>query len=121
MASESNVADVLQHIVGARKNVRLYPAHHPSTRAELEALTDSLKVLFRHSGEIAFHVVAGELFMGDTALSRETLQFKDLVSEFRERSIHTIVFQKGLDENEMYELMNVLNETDEPNCDVAEL
>jgi len=113
MARHASVEEVLRHIVGARKNARLYPADHPAVRTELEDLARALHPFVYGNTEFVLHIVAGELFLGDTALSRETLQFQDLVAELQSRHIHTLVFQRGLTEDELYELVQMLNEPDE--------
>ncbi len=113
MARAASVEEVLRHIAGARKNVRLYPAHHPTVREELDALAAALRPFVLGATEMALHVVAGELFLGDTALSRETLEFRELVADLRARRIHTLVFRRGLTEDELYELVRLLNEPEE--------
>jgi len=113
MAQRASVEEVLRYIVGARKNVQLYPQDHPAVRTEIEALAGSLRPFVYGNAEFVLHVVAGELFMGDTAMSRETLQFQDLVAELQSRHIHTLVFQRGLTEDELYELVHLLNEPEQ--------
>jgi len=110
MTQHASVQEVLRYIVGARKNARLYPQDHPAVRTEIEALAGALHPFVYGDVELALHVVGGELFLGDTAMSRETLEFQDLVAELQSRHIHTLVFQRGLSEDELYELVQLLNE-----------
>ncbi len=113
MGRNASVEEVLRYIVGARKNAQLYPEQHPAVRTELDALARSLHPFVYGETEFALHVVAGQLFLRDTALSRETLEFQQLVEELQSRHIHTLVFRRGLGQDELYELVRVLNEPEE--------
>jgi len=106
----ASVEEVLRYIVGARKNAQLYPEQHPAVRTELDALARALHPFVYGKTEFALHIVAGQLFLRDTALSRETLEFQQLVEDLQSRHIHTIVFGRGLTQDELYELVRVFNE-----------
>jgi HD-GYP domain-containing protein (c-di-GMP phosphodiesterase class II) len=76
-------------------------------------LTKALHPFVYGKKEFVLHIVAGQLFLSDVALSRETLEFQQLVEDLQSRHIHTLVFRRGLVEDELYQLVLVLNESEE--------
>ena len=113
MERHASVEEVLRYIVGARKSVQLYPEQHPAVRTELDALAKALQPFIHEKQEFALYIVTGQLFLHDTALSRETLEFQKLVDDLQSRHIHTLIFRRGLMEDELYQLISVLNERKE--------
>jgi len=90
------------------KNATVYPAAHPFLLASADQLLARIQELFLARKDVAFYLVAGELFFESHSVPIDQ-SLAVLMEQFTSRDVGGIVFKPGIDRDELVRFASVMN------------
>jgi HD-GYP domain-containing protein (c-di-GMP phosphodiesterase class II) len=97
-----------QQLSAVMKNVTLYPSAHPSLLSTADKLLGTVEALLADRKEVAFYLVAGELFFENLSVPiDQTLSL--LMEHFIARDVSGILFKPGLTAPELIRFASLMS------------
>ncbi len=112
---------LLKQIPSAIKNARLYPLDHPYFMHSLQLVQETLTSLFKYRSEATFNIVENELYFGDMVLVEDSINQRQFIENFEQRSISSLTFMSGVTREELIGLMQILGRETGEGSDSAEV
>ncbi len=97
-----------QQLSAVLKNATLYPEDHPSLLSTAEKLSVTIKELLVDRKEVAFYLVAGELFFETLSVPIDQ-SLSLLLEHFTSRDVGGIIFKPGLTAPELIRFANLMS------------
>jgi len=88
--------------------VRLYSPNHPTAQGAVRNLTAKLDEGFSSQASIAFGPAEGMLVVNDCRLDNKKTGVNVLLTECRRLEIERLILERGLNEEEMVSLLNLM-------------
>src|SRR5262245_28988629 len=103
------LADELsRRLAAALRGAQLYAPGHPLVRRSIMALLDTLAVVHQSAASIAVGIVGEELVVGDVPVPRATETMGELMRRLQAIGIERIVIDRGVQEDEIAQLVDVV-------------
>ncbi|HTP04136.1 MAG TPA: HD-GYP domain-containing protein [Nitrospirota bacterium] len=97
-----------QQLSAVLKNSTLYPAAHPFLLSSSEKLLSTIEALLMDRKEVAFYLVAGELFFETLSVPIDQ-SLALLMEHFASRNVGGIIFKPGLTAQELIGFANLMS------------
>jgi len=93
-----------------QRTVSMYPPDHPSIGPALEGFIDLLgSFADSEAGMVAITILGGELMVNNVKVKSKTKTVQNFLSHLVERRINSISFQPGIDEEELFNFIDLMN------------
>lgn len=99
---------VFQQLSAVLRNATIYPAAHPLLLASAEKLLSRILELLADRKEVAFYLVAGELFFETHSVPVDQSLFL-LIEQLTGRDVGGIIFKPGLSQAELIKFAGLVN------------
>jgi putative nucleotidyltransferase with HDIG domain len=110
--------DLLRRFAAAVRSTQLYAPGHPLVTRSLAALADTLTLVHATAPSIAIGVVGDDLVVGDLPVPRAAEVMGELMRRLQQASIERIVIDRGVDVDELTQLVQTIGRA-EPGNDAA--
>ncbi len=97
-----------QQLAAVIKNATVYPAAHPFLLASAEQLLGKVLELMQSQKEVAFYLVAGELFFETHSIPVDQ-SLAMLMEQFTGRDVGGVVFKPGVERDELVRFAYLMN------------
>ncbi|MBI5970091.1 MAG: HD-GYP domain-containing protein [Deltaproteobacteria bacterium] len=102
---------LLKNLNGALKSKKLYPPGHPAVAAPAKKSFELVSNALKTSANVMFGIMNGAfVFEGDAIPDGEKL-YPDLMSHLTEKNIDAVIFEKGVTEKELINVVDILSGT----------
>lgn len=93
-----------------QRTISMYPPDHPSIGPALEGFIDLLGAFAdSEAGMVAITILGGELMVNNVKVKSKTRTVQNFLSHLTERRINSVSFQEGLDEQELFAFVDLIN------------
>ncbi len=99
------VREMLFCLVGAKKNMGIYPPHHSICMDSIFTFFQAAKKYFQLANDFSLRIVGEELYYEEKLLARESLLYYSLVKDCKEKGIGGITIYKGLTPEEFADFL----------------
>jgi HD-GYP domain-containing protein (c-di-GMP phosphodiesterase class II) len=101
--------EMLFLMVGAKKNMAIYPPHHSICMDSIFSFMKGAKSYFELAGEFPLRVVGEELYFEEKLLARESVLYYSLVKDCKDRKVGGINLYRGLNPEEFADFLYLFN------------
>jgi hypothetical protein len=108
------VGEIITQLNIIRKNTALYPRGHPQMEASLARALGFLEKHFAYSKELSLALTRDSVMVGDVELSARNPIFREYASVLHDRSVYSLILEKGLDLDNLYLFNRILS--GDPSC-----
>jgi hypothetical protein len=108
------LSDAIIELNISRRSVSLYPPEHPITRQSIKSAYTLIKKLFEIRNSITLGVAKDVLMVDEYTLDRTNPVFMEFAFALHLKSIASITFYSGLEENEVMILHELISDNDLP-------
>ncbi|RKZ00835.1 hypothetical protein DRQ21_11765 [Candidatus Fermentibacteria bacterium] len=92
------------------RTISMYPADHPSIVPALDSFIELLESFAdSEAGMVALTILGGELMLNNVKVKSRSKSTKNLLAHLTERRINSISFQLGLDSENLFNFIELLN------------
>ncbi len=92
------------------RTVSMYPADHPSIEPALKSFIELLGAFSdSEAGMVAITILGGELMLNNVKVKSKTKSTQNFLSHLTERRVNSISFQAGLDSENLFSFVELLN------------
>ncbi len=116
--NDESFQQMIAGFIGAYKGLRLYPAHHPSIRGQVEKLRQQLDAHFNQRAMLKIGLLEATLFIDDQLFAIQTPTIAILTELLQQWQVEALEFHPGVTEEELLEFLKLLGRDD---LDPAEL
>lgn len=102
------VRNAVRMLAVAEREVALYPSSHPSVLGAVRQLQESLLYLLERVDHVTFNIYRGILFLEDEVMPDETARHHRLVERLTAMGVGSVTFTRGLEEDELIVLVELL-------------
>lgn len=102
------VRTAVRMLAVAEREVMLYPSSHPTVLGAVRQLHESLLYLLERVDHVTFNIYRGILFLEDEVMPDETARHHRLVERLTAMGVGSITFARGLKEDELIVLVELL-------------
>ena len=95
-----NIEEMLKNMVGAAKNMALYPPGHPSVKKPLQTCHTLLKNILLYLPKLSLTHMEGILIVAERPFYDTNMHAKDILQRMEERKISQVDILAGLAESE---------------------
>ena len=99
---------ILLGLVGAVKNISLYPPNHPAIRKQMAQLTDRFRDLLKQSERLALGIVEEVVVFEGTPFYDTQVSMRELLQRLQARGLQALEFRAGLIEEELVQFCAIL-------------
>ena len=93
-----------------QRTISMYPPDHPSIAPALGSFIDMLgSFAGSEAGMVAITILGGELMVNNVKVKSKTKTVQNFLSHLTERRINSISFQEELDEQELFNFIDLIN------------
>jgi len=103
-----SLLDFAQLVQTTLRSLQMYTANHPRTREATQILLDKLNEHFEQSQTIKIAASGGRLFMDGQPGDARSMHTTNLCKTLSDRSISGVLFEAGLDLDELISILEVL-------------
>jgi len=103
------VGEIITQLNIVRKNTALYPRGHPQMEASLTRALGFLERHFSYSDRLSLALTRDSVMIGDVELSSRNPIFREYASVLHDRSVYSLVLEKGLDLDNLYSYNRILS------------
>jgi HEAT repeat protein len=107
--SSGKAAEVIQSFLKAKKNLRLYPSNNPVYIKTVKEAYGKLEEFFDHEGSLRLRITRNEIFIGLDPVYQSSGKEDNLALFFFRDGLREISFDKGVDEREFQEFMEIIS------------
>jgi putative nucleotidyltransferase with HDIG domain len=105
----SRLAEELsRRLAAAIRGAQLYAPGHPLVRRSITSLIDTLTLVLESAPSIAIGIVGEELVVGEIPVARAAETMGELMRRLRQIGIERIVIDRGVQEDEIGQLLDVI-------------
>ncbi len=104
----TEVRDLLQAIVKARKNIRLYPENNPVYQNTLKDVHQRFMDLFDYMDELKLRIKHFEIIYEDEVVYENKEKEESLALFFFKDGVRELSFKKGLPEDELTDFLKII-------------
>jgi len=101
--------ELLSLFMAAKKNMGIYPPHHPICVESIVAFFKGYRSYFQLAEDFQLRIVGEELYFEEKLMPRESVLFYSLVKDCEERQIGGITIMRGLSPEELADFLYLLN------------
>jgi HEAT repeat protein len=101
--------DVLQTVLKAKKNLRLYPSNNPIYARTVEETYRKFEEFFEYQEEIPFRLSRNEIFLDGESVYLGSGKDENLALFFFRDGLREITFKRDLEEDELREFLEILS------------
>ena len=110
-ASTQHLDDLLRRFASALRSAQLYAATHPLVGRNLALFHEAVVRHLAANQSLTFAMVGDEIVVGDTPVPKAVATMGDLMRRLKAHGIERISFARGVGEDEIGELVQLLNRT----------
>jgi putative nucleotidyltransferase with HDIG domain len=99
---------ILLGLVGAAKNMSLYPPNHPAIRKPMVQLADRFGDLLKQRERLALGIVEEVVVFEGTPFYDTQVSMRELLQRLQARGLHALEFRAGLTEEELVQFCAIL-------------
>ena len=112
-AQRARLADeLLRRLAASLRGAQLYAPGHPLVTRSVSALADTLAVVHATVPSIAIGIVGDELVVGDMPVPRAAETMGELMRRLRQAGIERIVIDRGVEADEITQLVQIVARAD---------
>ncbi len=116
-----NYRNVIKFLDNTIKNVGMYPTSHPSVVAPTRRMFESLEEIFINNDEILIGIINGVLYINDYLFYEGTISSDQILKILEKFAVDDLVVLKGVSEEEILALAEILNAKGEDRDDFIRL
>ncbi len=105
----TEVKDLLQAIVKARKNIRLYPENNPVYQNTIREVHQRFKGLLEYMDELKLRIKHFEIVYEDETVYENREKDESLALFFFKDGVRELSFKKGLPEDELIDFLKIIS------------
>ncbi|MBU2266005.1 MAG: hypothetical protein KJ977_03100, partial [Candidatus Omnitrophica bacterium] len=105
---DNKVAIFLRDFISAWQIAKIYEVEHPLFLDSVAVATESLRAAIKERKEIIIGVVGSEFACGDDIFFELSKKLGPAISQLKERGIERIIFQEGINKEEMAQFITLL-------------
>lgn len=109
MNNTQQIKQIPTTLAAILQGLRLYPAEHPQVRRQLDNALGALRPLLDQQGQIQLGLADGTLMVGDLPCLEQHPAIKEFTQKIQACALKGIVFQAGVNHEEILELMSELS------------
>jgi putative nucleotidyltransferase with HDIG domain len=104
--------ELVRRLAAALRGAQLYAAGHPLVTRSITALADTLTLVHASTPSITIGIVGEELVVADTPVPRAAETLGELIRRLQQAGIERIVFDRGVTNDELSQLVQVVAKAD---------
>ncbi len=112
-ALKQKLSQILVGMIGAAKNLGLYPANHPALLRSLSQLASLFEELFATRTKLVMTIVDEVLVFEGVPFYHTQMSIREIQKQIEDRGINTVEFKDGLSQDEIAQFLEILLEDPE--------
>ncbi len=109
MAAAEELKDFINHLIKAKKNIRLYPENNPVYMKTLEEIYSYLENLLETDEDLVFHIKQFEILHDGEVIYRNEDKDESLALFFFKDGIRELRFKKGIPLEEVEDFLKIIS------------